>query len=107
LKRVKVARDLHFSKDMFFQTKGKNLIEYLGIFHLLTENLQILLIIQMYSYKRTSHITKMATWNEFYAFIGSIGKKEQFVAIWSRLPRSYDKVGQGVRHGTLKGKPLW
>ncbi len=49
----------------------------------------------------------MATWNEFYAFIGSIGKKEQFVAIWSRLPRSYDKVGQGVRHGTLKGKPLW
>jgi hypothetical protein len=35
----------------------------------------------MYSYKRTSHITKLATWNEFHAFIGSIGKKEQFVAI--------------------------
>ncbi len=54
----------------------------------------------MYSYKRTSPITK-ATWNEFYAFIGSIGKIQQFVAIWSKLPRSYDKVGQGVRHGTL------
>jgi hypothetical protein len=61
----------------------------------------------MYSYKRTSHITKLAIWNEFYAFIGSIGKKEQFVAIWSRLPRSYDKVGQGVRNGTLRGKPSW
>ncbi len=83
---------------MFFQRKGKKSNRIFG-------NISFVDIES--SYKRTSHITKLATCNEFYAFIGSIGKKEQFVAIWSRLPRSYDNVGQRLRHGTLRDKPLW
>ncbi len=42
---------------------------------------------------------------DFMHSLVALEKREQFVAIWSRLPRSYDKVGQGVRDGALKGKP--